>query len=159
LSVLCPQYCWWSCCTYFLVFSTQEDLCMKRKHVATFWDKVHPSFPLCFTEMMTETQDADVCLLVLPQVLDRLLCSYLYPILGTKGSPWELWVGSWVTSIHDECDGSDTDTLWDDWCSWGCNHTRFFSVFIFKVFVVVKALSGKLIDIYICWSLRELCPI
>lgn len=28
--------------------------------------------------------------------------------------------------------------------------TLFFSVFIFKVFVVVKALSGKLIDIYIC---------
>jgi len=63
---------------------------MKRKHIATFWDKVHPSFPFCFTEMMTETQDADVCILLLPEVLDRLFSSYLYPISGTEGSPWEL---------------------------------------------------------------------
>jgi hypothetical protein len=88
----------------------------------------------------------------LPEVFDRLFSSYPYPILGTKGSPWELWMGSWVTSIHDECDGSDADTLWDGWCSWGCNHTHFFSVFIFKVFVVVKALSGKLIDIADHWE-------
>jgi hypothetical protein len=63
---------------------------MKRKHIATFWDKVHPSFPFRLTEMMTETQDADVCILLLPEVLDRLFSSYLYPILGTEGSLWEL---------------------------------------------------------------------
>jgi hypothetical protein len=52
---------------------------------------------------VTETQDTDVCITVLPEIVGGLLYTYLDLLSGAdevSGESWQL-----VTAIHDEGDG------------------------------------------------------
>ncbi len=49
---------------------------------------------------MTESQEANVCTIGLPEILGRLLCSYLHLASGAdevSGKSWQL-----VAAVHDE---------------------------------------------------------